>query len=160
MQKILLIINAEKPEIPCLDFAAYVASLTNSKLAGVFVQQTIYEDVPAIKTIGGTPYVEEITTGMIQTRAEKNTLLRGIQQFKDSCSQKKIDCTVHNDRGIAIREVIEESRFADYIITDAATSFLKHETEAIPSTFLKLLLKQSECPVIVAPDEFKGVDEI
>jgi hypothetical protein len=160
MQKILLIINTEKPQIPCLDFAAYVASLTNSKLIGVFVQQTIYEDLPALKTIGGTPYVEEITTGMIQTEAERNTLLKAIQQFKDSCNKKKIDCTVHNDRGIAIHEVVEESRFADYIITDAAISFLKNETEAIPSAFLKLLLKQSECPVIVAPDEFNGVDEI
>src|SRR4051812_28984768 len=98
MQKILLIINTEKPQIPCLDFAAYVASLTNSKLIGVFVQQTIYEDLPALKTIGGTPYVEEITTGMIQTEAERNTLLKAIQQFKDSCNKKKIDCTVHNDR--------------------------------------------------------------
>jgi hypothetical protein len=160
MQKILLIINAEKPQIPCLDFAAYVANLTNSKLAGVFVQQTIYEDVPSMKTIGGTAYVEEITTGMIQTQAERNTLLQAIQQFKDSCNKKMIDCTVHNDRGIAIHEVIEESRFADYIITDAAISFLKNQTETIPSAFLKLLLKQSECPVIVVPNEFNGVDEI
>jgi hypothetical protein len=160
MQKTILIINAEKPQIPCLDFAAYVASLTNSKLTGVFVQQTIYEDLPAMKTIGGTPYVEEITTGMIQTQAEKNTLLQAIQQFKDNCNKKMIDCTVHNDRGIAIHEVIEESRFADYIITDAAISFLKNETETIPSAFLKMLLKQSECPVIVAPDVFNGVDEI
>src|SRR4051794_208645 len=160
MQKILVIINAEKPQIPCLDFAAYVADLTNSKLIGVFVQHTIYEDMPAIKTIGGTPYVEEITIGMLQTKAEKNTLLQGIQQFKDSCSERMIDCTVHSDRGIAIHEVITESRFADYIITDAAISFLKNETEAIPSSFLKLLLKQSECPVIVAPDEFSSIDEI
>src|SRR3954469_22007074 len=122
MQKILVIINAEKPQIPCLDFAAYVASLTNSKLIGVFVQHTIYEDMPAMKTIGGTPYVEEITTGMLQTKAEKNILLQTIQQFKDSCSERRIDCTVHSDRGIAIHEVIAESRFADYIITDPAIS--------------------------------------
>jgi len=160
MQKILVIINAEKPQIPCLDFAAYVAGLTNSKLIGVFVQHTIYEDAPAMKTIGGTPYVEEITTGLLQTETDKFFLLQGIQQFKNSCDQRMIDYTVHSDKGIAIHEVITESRFPDYIITDAAISFLKNETETIPSAFLKLLLKQSECPVIVAPDDFNGIDEI
>lgn len=160
MQKILLILNAENPMMPCLDFAAYLASLTHSKLTGVFVKNTIYEDTPALKTIGGTPYVEEITTGMMETEAEKNNLLQSIQLFKAACSQRLIDCTVHNDSGIAIHELITESRFADYIITDAAISFLKNETEAIPSSFLKLLLKGSECPVIVAPDEFHGIDEI
>ncbi len=156
MQKILLIMNAENPKLACIQFAASMASLSKSNLTGVFVQNTIYEDAPAVKTLGGTPYVEEITTDMLQSEEERMNLQQSIQLFKNNCSERGIDFSVHKDKGIAIQEAILESRFADYIIADAGISFVKDKQEAIPSSFLKLLLRESECPVMIAPDELQA----
>ncbi|HEX2630437.1 MAG TPA: universal stress protein, partial [Chitinophagaceae bacterium] len=61
--------------------------------------------------------------------------------------------------GVPADEVVEESRYADILIIDAATSFRKN-FEGTPTDFVKDVLKDSECPVIIAPENFEGVNEI
>jgi hypothetical protein len=60
---------------------------------------------------------------------------------------------------VPAREIITESRFADILVIDAATSFNK-SYEGSPTEFVKDILKEAECPVIIAPESFDGIDEI
>lgn len=152
--------NAEASELPCIEFAAHLASLSKSALTGVFVRNTIYEDVPAIKTIGGTAYVEDITDDMLETEEDRNRLAHNVALFEDSCKKQGVDHSVRVNKGIALYEIIRESRYADFILTDAAISFLKDTTETIPSAFLKSFLPHSECPVLVLPEKFASISEI
>jgi hypothetical protein len=41
MEKILLAIDAMKPDIKSLDFACYIANLTKSKVTGVFLENLV-----------------------------------------------------------------------------------------------------------------------
>jgi hypothetical protein len=56
-------------------------------------------------------------------------------------------------------EVIRESRYADLIVIDAGTSFTEAR-EGTPTGFVREVLKLAECPVIIAPESFEGIDEI
>jgi hypothetical protein len=55
--------------------------------------------------------------------------------------------------------LIEESRFADLLIIDAETSF-NRGLEANPTRFVKEILQHAECPVVISPVSFEGLDEI
>lgn len=45
------------------------------------------------------------------------------------------------------------------MIVDAETSF-NEKFEGTPTVFVKDVLKDTECPVIIAPESFEGIDEI
>lgn len=56
-------------------------------------------------------------------------------------------------------EIITESRYADLLILSAGTSFNKIYAET-PTEFVKDVLRESECPVIIAPNAFDEIEEI
>jgi hypothetical protein len=66
---------------------------------------------------------------------------------------------LHRDRSLPASELLAESRYADLLIVDAQTSF-ERQYEGIPSDFARQILKESECPVVIAPQTFTEIDEI
>ncbi len=160
MQNILVAIDVLSPDEKTLDFACYLATVTHSKLTGVFLENLIYADKPVIKSVYGSPYVETILSTDIPENEEKRKACHNaIRHFNEVCGRKGIKHYIHLDRATPAEELIEESRFADLLIVDAETSFSKR-TESIPTKFVKDILAESECPVIISPESFQGVDEI
>ncbi|MDF2193195.1 universal stress protein [Paraflavitalea sp. CAU 1676] len=83
----------------------------------------------------------------------------GIEQFKAYYDNHDIPAAVLRDKGVPIDEVVYESRYADLLVVDAGYSPGK-DAARTPTTFIEELLTKAECPVIIAPDDFKGVEEI
>jgi len=160
MEKILLAIDGISIDMPTLDFACYMAKLTGSKLTGVFLENLVANERSVFKSVHGIPsYESEIDTDSPEL-VEKNKIIeRNIQLFKDACEKRSTPCTVHCDRGVPANEIISESRYADLVIVDADTSF-NRRFEGTPTEFVKDVLKDSECPVIIAPEVFEGINEI
>jgi hypothetical protein len=160
MQNILLAIDVLSPDEKTLNFACYLAKTTNSKLTGVFLENLIYADKPLLKSLHGLPYVETIlSTDLPENEAKRKGLNRAIINFDEACERNGLRHYIHVDRGIPAEELIEESRFADILIVDAETSFSK-KTGDIPTKFVKDILTESECPVIISPESLDGIDEI
>jgi len=160
MDKILLAIDAKKIDMDALGFACYIAKLTNSKITGVFLENLAADERPALKKAYGTRYHEgEIDESSIQFQDKQQLIEKNIQLFKDTCEKKFTKHNLHRDRGVPVQEIVSESRYADLIIADATTSFGKKK-ESRPTEFVKDLLKDAECPVIIAPKTFTGVDEL
>jgi hypothetical protein len=158
MEKILLLANALDFKVETLDFAAYICKLNKSKLTGVFIEQQSLDTVSSIKTIGGTAFVEEITVSAEEQRNQLNLVEKNIATFKGGCKQKDVLAVVHHDKGNALEQVIEESRYADLIITDPSFSF--DGDGKVPSKFVVELLSKAECPVLIAPEYYAQTDEI
>lgn len=158
MLKILLAIDAVDPDISAIDFACYIAKLTDSKLTGVFL-----ENVLSRLPINTLQYPKNIANNKVEIEnpaiEKKIYFEKNIQFFKDACEKRNALCNIHRDRGVPVKEMIQESRFADLIILNAETSFLA-KYEGAPTRFVRDVLEQSECPVIIAPHDFDGVDEI
>lgn len=158
MKKILVLIDAMhfKPEI--LDFASYIADLGKSELSGIFVESERMEAVPSMKTVGGQMYVEEITLTVEQQKVHTEQVQINIDEFKRICESKGIHALAHYDTGNPLERILAETRYADLLIVDPATSL--DGDQHVPTNFVNQLLAETECPVLVAPESFGDIDEL
>ncbi len=160
MEKILLAIDAIKLDKNALAFACYLGRLTKSKVTGIFLENFIAEERPVLRELHGMAYIgREIDEGSEEHKAKMETIEKNITFFKEGCVNGGVNYKLHRDRGVPVEELFKESRFADAVVVDAKTSFKKHN-EGTPTDFVKDILKKLECPVIIAPERFEGVDEI
>jgi hypothetical protein len=160
MEKILLVIDGLNLDIPTLDFACYLGRLTKSKITGVFLENLVADERPVLVPMYGLPSVEWGIDKDSPRIMEKRELIdKNISLFKQACENRSINYSIHRDRGEPAKEIISESRYADVIVLDAATSFNKR-FEGTPTDFVRDVLGKTECPVIVAPESFDVIDEI
>jgi nucleotide-binding universal stress UspA family protein len=155
MEKILLAIDANQINMNVLDFACYIARLTNSKLIGVFL-----DDWEVAKAPVSAGSMSERSRGMLPgTKEEVNQIDKNMHLFTDVCRKKQINCAVHFDEVLPATGIIKESRFADLLLVDPEMS-LRSKKEGTPTAFIKDVLAKSECPVVIAPFSFNSIDEI
>ena len=160
MEKILLAIDSDNMNLQTLDFACHIAYLTRSRLTGVFLLHEQEHTIPVNRTIFGMPYAETVVATDLPDhtrrvkRCEENIAL-----FEECCWKRGIQYNVHVDKGIATEELVRETRFADLLIADASLLSVPAK-EILPGAIIKEVLSKSECPVVVAPSHFSGIDEI
>ncbi len=158
MQKILLAANALNLNTANIDFAAFIAKLTGSKIYGVLLHDRELQESP-IPKMSLVSALNDDLVGSDQD-AEQLIFQHHEQLLKDSFERRYVSCCIHFHEGAAVNEIIRETRFADMVITDAGLSFDRNKQEGIPSKFVKKLLTQSECPVIISPFYFNEIEEI
>jgi nucleotide-binding universal stress UspA family protein len=148
MEKILLALDADNIDIPAIEFACYVAALSRSKLRGVFIGGSQKVD-----------YASQAASAVVNASAEATPqpfFNENSQLFDNFCTNHCVRSELmHLPSKHALADLIAESRFADLIILKADTCFQDQ-----PSTFATDLLSGAECPVLVAPAAFNGIDEI
>jgi nucleotide-binding universal stress UspA family protein len=154
MEKILLAIDAHQINTNVIDFACFIAKLTRSKLTGIFLDNGTAPAVPVAETVSS---MENST--MSKAKEGKKQLEEGISFFKDACTNKGSNCAIHLHHGVPVADIIRESRYADLLIVDPDMS-LTSKKETAPTGFIKEVLAKSECPVVIAPFSFYGIDEI
>lgn len=160
MKKILLAINATDPDHQSIDFACYIGRLTKSIITGVFLENLMADESPVVKNADGVPYIDwNIDETSAAYKQKKALIDKNIELFKDCCERKAVRSASHIVSGIPSNEMIAESRYADLIILDSATSF-NRVYEGRPTEFVKAVLKDAECPVLIAPASFEGIDEV
>jgi len=153
MEKILVAINANQINRHVLDFACFIAKLTHSKLTGVFLNHTEETAILAEESLH-IPRDE-----FIDARPGKGIWDDNIRLFKETCENRGANCTIHLDEGVPVADITKESRFADLLIVDPEMSF-SIKKEAVPTSFIREVLAKSECPVLIAPFTFYGIDEV
>lgn len=159
MEKILLAIDGINLNKKALEFACYLARLTKSKVTGIFLENGVSEQRPIVKQMYETTALgwelDEIPVHKTKTGCIENN----IALFKEGCTAREVNHSLHRDRGLPAKELIGESRFADLLVLDPETSF-NDRFEEVPSEFVKDILRKTECPVIIAPEDFAAIDEI
>ncbi len=159
MKKILYVTDVVKLEPATLDFACYLCALSHSKLTGIFLENLAKENRPA-KMLKETAIEGGINVQTENIEELKEQCSAGnIQLFKDSCTKRGVTGIVHRDTGVPLEDVIVESRYADLLLIDASTSFSVAK-ESIPTRFVTDVLADAECPVVVLPEGFEGLDKI
>lgn len=155
MEKILLVINAYRPNEASVDFACRIAERVQSKITGLFIENLYYRPVT---DTGETDRFGSTGEGKAGTAVAMDTD-RAVKLFADACAKKNIQCEAYLDKGEPIQQVIFESRFADLLIIDPHINFYDGE-EQIPSHFTKEILAGAECPVLLAPDTPSEIEEV
>src|ERR1700733_15290791 len=128
MEKILLALDAAKADTGALAFASYLATLTESKVIGVFLEK-------GQKELNLVEWeADAADSASLQGRSEN------ILFFTRTCERKHTRYSVHTDNGDPIKALITESRFADVLVLSPETSFSR-KPEAIPTSFVKNILR-------------------
>ena len=89
MDKILLAIDAKKIDRDALEFACYIAKLTNSKITGIFLENLVADEKPVLKKAYGKRYLEwDIDESSAQFLDKQQLIDKNIKLFKDTCEKK------------------------------------------------------------------------
>lgn len=152
MQKILLVMNAHKPDTASINFACHMAVEANA-LTGLFVEN-LYERHQDPGALYFQNTLKKNETELVAMNTDQAVML-----FINQCTLQKIKVETYIDTGEPIEQVISESRFADLLIVDPKMSFYGAKDQ-LPSHFIKEILEGAECPVILAPEEYTDTKEI
>lgn len=157
MKKFLAVFDGYKMSKSTLDYAIQLTQAANAHLAGVFLDEFLYRTYKVSKVIKTYEDYEAI----MKKLDEKDKVKRdeAVMQFQKACEKSKITFSVHRDKSIALQELKHESMFADLIIINEYETFTKYKEEP-PTRFMKDLLGDVQCPVLVVPNAFKPVDKI
>ncbi|HTM92931.1 MAG TPA: universal stress protein [Flavisolibacter sp.] len=141
-----------------LDYAVFFAKHTNAHLVGVFLED-FTRHTYSVADI--TKYAGEDFDRHIQELNNKDSEERdeSIDKFERACQNMSLNYTVHRDRNVAIQELLHESIYADLIILAGDETLTRYE-ESSPTRFIRELLSDAQCPVVVVPEGYKPVEKI
>jgi nucleotide-binding universal stress UspA family protein len=158
MKRILVAAQASDVKVKTVDFACYIARVTDSDLVCALIDGIDGADEDNLKD----PGIAEraiLSTFRSDLQIEPGILRTNKKIFEEACTNRGVNCEFLPNLPLEINELLKESRFSDLIIIDPTISF-ENRFEGIPSVFVEQLLKRTECPVIVAPESFDVCEEI
>jgi len=157
MKKFLSVFDGYKMSTSTLEYSIQLTKSANAHLVGVFLDEFIYHSYSVYNVLTSEKDAEAVITQL----DEKDRIKRdeAVLQFQKACVKAGINYSVHRDKDIAIQELKHESMFADLIIVNENETFTRYK-EKPPTRFVKDLLGDVQCPVIVVPAIFKTIDKI
>ena len=156
MQRIVVAANGISGSPHALDFACYLGRLTNSKISGFLWQDP---DADSSPNFYGSA---EMAQGNQRNSATSNnsqpdvaTIDHSSVLFKNACEKRGVRYSIRRIKNDQVNEIIRESRYADIVIAEVEGSIHSKAQHVI-----KELLENAECPVVIAPESFEGIDEV
>jgi nucleotide-binding universal stress UspA family protein len=90
---------------------------------------------------------------------DKDERNESVNKFEQACQNAGTNYTIHRDRNVAIQELLHESIYADLVIISEDETVTRYE-EPAPTRFIRELLNDVQCPVVVVPAKYMPVDKI
>src|SRR5579864_4355104 len=136
MEKILLAIDGQNLDENAVHFAAYLARVTQSNLTAIFLEDLVRKEQVIIQSEGDNEV--QVVSILDGADDEQSAAVRdeNILLFRELIRAEGIPASVYLDKGVPAVDIIEESRFADLLVIDAATSFSAFY-EGPPTRFVK-----------------------
>ena len=157
MKKFLVVFDGFNMSKSSMQYALQLAKSEDAHLVGVFLDDPVYRSYSTYKVITTNKNYEEKLTAL-NLKDEKKRDAAALQ-FQKACETSSISFSIHRDKNIAIQELKHESMFADLIIINEYETFTKIR-EQPPTSFIKDLLSDVQCPVLITPGAYKKIDRI
>lgn len=157
MKKILAVYDGTKYSEHTTRYALEMAKADKAMILGVFIHDVRYSNL-AYGYSWDMPYIDYSAIDEAQEDDKKKIALN-IELFKNSCTKHGVKHKVHLDKGVPVQEILRESAFADLLIIDSHISFFSFR-EKNSSPFLKEILADAFCPVLIIPDKYHYFDNL
>jgi nucleotide-binding universal stress UspA family protein len=157
VKKFLAVFDGLKFSHSTLDYALQLAKETDSFLVGVFLDEYFYRSYNMNKILNSNKNAEELLAKLDAKDQEDRD--KSVKEFEKACSKAGVDYSFHRNTGIAIQELKQESIFADLIIINDGETFNRFSVNP-PTRFIKELLADVQCPVLIVPEKFKAIDSV
>jgi nucleotide-binding universal stress UspA family protein len=160
MDKILIAVDSQNMDESSVSFAFQLAKFTHSRLTGIFLEEPDLEEEIIITRSGQELYGESVAIKDSREDEDKVSVrLENMDRFRTLSEQHMVQVSIHLDKGLPVNDLIAESRCSDLLIINATTSFFDLDENA-PTGFVKTVLHDAGCPVIISPETFEGIDDI
>ncbi|MGZ5219988.1 MAG: universal stress protein [Chitinophagaceae bacterium] len=157
MKKFLAVFDGFNMSKSTLNYALQLTQAADAHLVGVFLDEYVYRSYDVVKVMKNQENYEKAMKEL--DAKDKRKRDEAAQQFEKACNKAGIHFSIHRDKGFAILDLKKESMFADLMVINEFETFTKYKQPS-PTRFMKDLLADVQCPVLVVPDNFKMIDKI
>jgi nucleotide-binding universal stress UspA family protein len=158
MKKILAAFDGLHLSQSTLQYSIDIAKQTRAHLVGVFLEDYTYHSYRVYELITEEGGGMDTKRRHLDKKDEK-TRAASVATFEAACKETGINYSIHKDRNFALRELLRESVYGDLLVIDR-TETLAHHSEKAPTHFMRDLLADVQCPVLLVPSEFYPVDQL
>lgn len=157
MEKITVAFDGLKFEESSKEYALYLADKSNAFLVGVFLEDFTHHSYKLFDMVGSQGVSQEKVKQLME--ADKQTRLSSVTNFEASCKASGVRYAIHQDKSVALQELLRESIYSDLLIINSNET-LSHFKEEIPTQFVQDLLVSVQCPALVVPRAYKPIERI
>jgi nucleotide-binding universal stress UspA family protein len=157
MKKIIAAFDGLKYSESTRDHAIALAKITGAHLVGIFLDDRSYTGYKIYDLIGD----DGINQVKLKELTKKDKLDReeACRDFESACREAGIEYSVHHDRALALHELKHESIYADLLVIGMHET-LTHHSEKLPTLFIRRLLSDVHCPVLLVPSRFMPIKKL
>ena len=150
MKKVLLAFDGQHFSEGALRMAAWLNDKQTVLVTGIFLSPVDYREIIGYSGMGvGAPVM------MPPVETDDEMITQNISHFEDWCERHDLEYRVHRDTDLfALSELITETRFADLLIVSSEL-FYENIDKDQPNEYLRRTLHQSECPVLLVPEDYQ-----
>ena len=155
--KILLGLDGSAYAQAAVEYACQIALNYNATITGVaIIDQPGIESSSGPVPIGGTHYDVKLEEQQLKETEEKAKAI--LDDFARVCDDRNINAVLHADTGRPFSEIIEESKFHDFIVIGKRTFFEYTANESYGT--LERILKNGLAPVLAVPDSVREIKKV
>ena len=141
-----------------MEYAIDLAKQTKAHLVGIFLDDFMRRSYTIAEL---AQYEGEDLDRYMGSMDDRDKEIRdeSIEVFEKACQGAGLNYSIHRDKNVAIQELLHESIYADLLIIKGNETITSREENA-PSRFIRELLNDVQCPVLVVPPKHHPVDKI
>jgi nucleotide-binding universal stress UspA family protein len=158
MKKIVVAIDGLKYSDSAVRYAVHLAQEISAHLVGVFLDDFTYHSYKIYELVSKSGEVDEEKHRRLD-KADQSARQEAVEHFSKACREAGLNFTVHHDRDFALNDLLHESIFADLLVIQNKET-LTHYEEPLPTRFIRNLLSEVQCPVMVVPQKYKPLDKL
>lgn len=156
MKKIIAAFDGLNYSESTRDYALHYAKQINAHLVGVFMEDVTRHSYSVSEVTHYEGSFDEHVKRLDKKDKDHQNL--SISLFEAQCRDAGISFNIHRDRNVALQELLHESIYADLMIIDRKETMSRHK-EMPPTRFIRDLLSDIQCPVLIVPSSFKPVEK-
>ena len=149
MKKVLLVFDGNHFSEGAFKMANFLNEQEAILVTGVFLQPIDYRDLVGYNSMGATSPISVTPYPNDESAITKNMAI-----FEERCQHAGMEFRSHRDTDMfALQELQRESRFADIMIL-SLEMFYENINKDQPNEYLKKILRQTECPILLVPEKY------
>lgn len=153
MRKIIIAYDGTHYSSGAFELAKRLNESEKILLIGVFLPAFDFTELNYVLG-GGGMYMP------VQMEIDENKVAENIEKFEYECNRNNIEFRVHQDNSpYTLQKLQKETRFADLMII-GSQQFYDYLQQDVADEFMRDILHEAECPVIVAPERFEFPENI
>jgi nucleotide-binding universal stress UspA family protein len=157
MKKIIAAFDGLKFSESTKEYAIAIAKQTDTHLVGVFMDDPTYTSYKIYDLV----LKEGVSAAKLNKYESKDHVTReaAAKNFEKACQKEGLEYSIHHDRKIAIQALKHESIYCDLLVIYSGET-LTHYAEKLPTRFIRDLLSDTQCPVLLVPQKYNPVQKL